>query len=810
MRPLTPFVSYFDNAGNLLVGRVRFYGADGTTPAEVFEKDGTTLGSSVFTDSSGRLVQQPFLADHDYTIYFDLYIGHATMTEDDDPESWEEQGSAVERYNTLGVSLDAEGVRSIGTVTELRQSPGLKVGEIVTLMGYNSPGDKEPICYRWAEHSTKFDNGGSVIKVNDVPLGRWEIVECPRQLDVRHFGAFPLQVVATDTMQRYRIEAAGLYAHNNGCGLYFPSDDMAAFYDISGLVLFDVDGDDGARVFASSGSEGTAITGIRSIHCASGESCEGTITLIDEVLRTSFEGDSGYVDLSPTKRLVIDSEVKKFIERYSGIEVEVLTYSNIGQSHYVRLENCRVISNKKIDGHIILQGCTIDTGWFSDDYDFASDLTSIDNNILLRNCKDADTYILLKNKQNESDYGDLGEQTVHSDVLAGCVIENCKGSVNVIDNGGSIERGTIELHNVNLWISGLGASDGINAVDAWIILPSALTLKNLSVKRGAIVYGGTVPNGTLVLDEDSSIDDAEIEMSLYSRGAYLTVTNSVIKAPISGDRIDLMNNQVYSNVTQYDDDGVVYVKCVGNTFKLSANNSPARHIVSSFTAGAIVSGEWRGNGSTYNTVHWIDVVRTNLDPDDWKHRYSYVGNSEPYLSKYSGANYRMQFKGYRGNRSDGRGVFATDVPFVFWYEVSNAVYVVNRDVSWKMFTVGSRNTRRNARLDSNMKNFQYGSSSPAIGAPPLLNYGPSRDGVLPAVCTGGYDWTFEEPGTVHSDVDSNGVNIGYFFTPPPTTDNYWFAEYPTTPTYTISLSIFIDKDFECDGQDVHVVGVKGS
>ena len=116
MRQFTPFASYHDNTGRLLVGRVRFCDMLGR-PAEVKAEDGeTSLGSTIFTDSSGRLVQQPFLDDHDYLVYFDKYIGESdTMSEDDDDESWEPQGSAIDRYNTLGVSLTAESKRTIGT-----------------------------------------------------------------------------------------------------------------------------------------------------------------------------------------------------------------------------------------------------------------------------------------------------------------------------------------------------------------------------------------------------------------------------------------------------------------------------------------------------------------------------------------------------------------------------------------------------------------------------------------------------------------------------------------------------------------------
>ena len=93
------------------------------------------------------------------------------------------------------------------------------------------------------------------------------------------------------------------------------------------------------------------------------------------------------------------------------------------------LNNCEMLEcNKKITNNITIQNMEIDTDWFDDNYDW-SKLTLSGCRILLRNCKDANTYIILKNKQNESDYGDLGEQQINAQIRAGGTIENCYGTV---------------------------------------------------------------------------------------------------------------------------------------------------------------------------------------------------------------------------------------------------------------------------------------------------------------------------------------------------------------------------------------------
>ncbi len=516
MRPLTPFVSYHDNLGRLLVGRVRFCNTD-ASPAEVFAEDGTTsLGNSVFTDSSGRIVQQPFLEDHDYLVFFDKYIGESnTMSEDDDPESWQEQGSAIDRYNTVNVSLDANSSRTIGTIEELRGTEAMSNGEIVVLLGYNTAGDKDPISYIWNPNSVENDDGGAVIKVQGVELGRWEMVECPRVLDVRHFGAFPATAIAENTLQRYRIQHAADYAYYCNSGLYFPSNKFAAFYDISGLRLHNVDCSPEARVFAVSDSHSTSITGIEKVYCASDVSCKGVIRLVDEVVRTSWESFSGCVKFAPTKRLVVDKKLNEQNVIFSGIEVEFLVSSNI----YVR--NCNVISNHRIDGPVTIEGCELDTSWFADNYDWRM-LVSYNNTIRISNCKDANTYITLKNKQQEPDYGDLGEQTVSGvTLLANAIAENAAFSNVTI-------TGRTELHNVSGTVAVSGAAYSVNFVDCWIAFTNSsgsIVFDNVTWLRGNVSSSTRVQILTSLY-----MEDVNVGAQIFTMGVEPQFVNCAITA----------------------------------------------------------------------------------------------------------------------------------------------------------------------------------------------------------------------------------------------------------------------------------------
>lgn len=494
MRQLTAYASYLDNEGLPLVGRARFYNMDGS-PAVVYSLDNAhnayvQVGSVVFTDSSGKLDPQVFLADHDYTVVFDKYIGHGTMTEDNDSEAWDEQGSAVDRYNTLGIVLEGDSCRSISRISDLRDCPPAETEsgqpEVILLLGYNQAGDKEPIYYYWDETSVETDNGGNVIKVNDVDTGRWRFIDCPRYLDVRHFGAFPLESSTPNTEQRYAIQRANAYTRWAGCGLYFGALGTAIYYDISGLNVYDVDSNPEARLFCANGMTASVI-GIISVHC--GGTTNGIIKLDDRIVRTSWGYEYQYARFEPVEKLVVDEPIDYgSTVTFQDIQVELVT--NPGDD--VVLKNCTITAVEAISGLITIEDCTLDTSWFIPSYDW-DNLVSVGNRILVQNCKDASTYILLKNKQSETDYGDLMGQTATGCTLA----DNCNLENATLVN--TTFEGSATLRNVHIQGTVTGTSlYGIvlDVTDGWFELDSTVTLAALRLRRGGLDGIGSLVMGS--------------------------------------------------------------------------------------------------------------------------------------------------------------------------------------------------------------------------------------------------------------------------------------------------------------------------
>jgi hypothetical protein len=470
----------------------------------------------------------------------------------------------------------------------------------------------------------------------------------------------------------------------------------------------------------------------------------------------------------------------------------------------VTFDNCHVEGYKKLSGQVEMSNMLVKTEWFTDDYNW-SNLSLSNCQILLSNCKDANTYILLKNKQNDPNYGDLGEQNINATVLPGGTIENCYGTITVSGSG------IVELHNASLNVGGLTSSNTINAVDSWLTFSADTTIDSIQLRRGSL-QGNNV---SLRIINDSLIDNANIYTAINCTGATMTIKNSIIEGVVTATNINLINNQIYAEVGQTDVDGVITVNCISNMF-----HDNARHYIHATTVDSVVNGIWAKNGSSYDDKHWIRRDRTILKYEDMDHNYTYSGNSEPYLMKWSGRNHPMQFYKYSGYRVDtamGEGVFyTTTIPFLFLNLRTRIITAVNRQQFWRMFTVGRGYLSRSGHIGSNDLSFgimegDYPSSTRCGDVAVQWFWGTRTDKVnnnligypqcvsIDADGEADYQVSFEATDADHTNSQfSQGVEIGIY----PSSEwgsshptDHW-AVYPDTAYREIAtLCIYVDPDF---------------
>lgn len=821
MRAFDNWNSYLNNDGNLLHGKIRFCNKGTTDNIAIYNRDGIAIRNPEYTDIIGRTEYQVFVDNvENVTAYFYQYIGTGEMevwpADDYDPSRWAYQYSSdnLDPVNTVTLeSTTAEGVATMATLRDMDPElvPTVNGVKMLWLYGYYNAGDTSPVLYVWDSASLASDDGGAVICPNSVSgHGRWILASKDYIFDVRHFGIFPQNnKYSIDYSYTSQLSNCANYLVNEGMNAWFPDyPDSIGYYLMDGSNTFAITGNiyvsDAVRFMCKSGTSGTAIQ-CHELHKAAPYLFDSTVqtgsaTLTCDYVNISWLGGSCTGDARVG--WVIDDD--DYPRNITGKEVKFVTNGHPS----LQLDNCQITSNKQITGQILIQNSVLKTDFFADDYDW-SKLTSIGNTILLENCKDANTYILLKNKQQESDYGDLGEQSIDADVRAGGTIENCYGTVRFISHGAT------EMHNASLTVSGLTATDSLNLVDTWLTFSAATVLDSLDLRRGSLA--GSVQ---VQLLHDSLLDNVDLRVPLYTYGSKLTVRNSRIYSYITAQALDLINNDIYSEISQTDADGVISVMCIGNMFHLSELGLAARHYIHANTENSVVNGIWSKNGSSYDTVHWIRLDRTNLKTQDYEHHYSYTGNSEPFLMKWSGRNHPMRFACFGGHWSDsaqGTGCFSEfNLPFCFYNSRSRAISVVPKMNYWKMFTVGRGYLMRSGHL--------------ASGAPKTIgilegDYSEHTNGTVVPTWTWGvqqqqnaqlldgqlfgylycvsrdadgeanYDVSFEAANTAHGSW-SYGPIIGYY--PSEQWDsgswqNGW-PVYPANPS-AITLFVFVDPDF---------------
>lgn len=810
-----PWANILGPTGRLLVGRLTFLEPDTSgNLKEIYDVDGQPLENPVYTSIYGLLKHQVLLDDSDYKIQFEAYIGNGNMENDENATNWLLYKTVISKNGSLSIDDGSISIRTIATIDQLKAMGGMEDGDVIELIGYNAAGDSGMSrLYIWDAESTATDDGGAIISSNTTSVGRWKLVVPGTYIDVRWFGDIPdktAKTQATTTSNVGQRVKAATFANSVHKDLYFP----AGYYYFAGANTVSVDKniilDKMVRFCVKEGTTGTLVKA---------EEIQGNTDWLfireygaDQIGGYNIQAD--WIDTAwyfSDKAAASGAKFGYTIERnlrsplvFTNTTVRVLTLQP-GDATY---DNCLIESNKKLDRGTF-RNMDINTSWFIDNWQDGN--MHFENcTVKLANCRSADEYIRVKNLLADYTYGDLGEQELHNATIhGGCVIENCYGSVTVTGNGG------VELHNASLTVSGMTSNNSINAVDSWLTIPSNAVMQNIQFRRGSL--NGSV---TIQVLQNSFFENVDIYTAINCLGTDTTFSRCNIWGYVQGTNITIHNNNIYNQIDQSDANGVISVNCIGNMFYNTAQGIPARHYIHATTANSIVSGMWLKNGSSYDTIHWIRLDRTNLQVQDSAHNYTYAGNSEPYLMKWSGRNHPMQFKCYGGHWSDnqqGTGIFSTTtVPFCFFNSRDRKIYAVPRQRYWKMFTVGRGFLMRSGRLmipgkyigimEGDYKDHDNGQVAP------VWNWG-CQDyytqavfnnqtfGSMLAVSRDGngeaeYICSFESENADHTSSYSYGTQIGNY----PSKqwdDSKWQNEwpiYPATPS-SLTMFVFIDPDF---------------
>jgi len=616
--------SYLDDEGKPLVGRIRFCKFHTTVLENIYNVNGNIpLPNPMFTNTIGQTNYQVFLKDNtDYTVRFDKYVGNGDMSEDQD--NWLDIYSCDDIYDTFGIEVDATSYQVVNNISDLRQTNPNTIAtrdskKIILLAGYNVIGDKPQVLYEWDANNIVSDNGGDCIKVDDISTGRWILVDNFEELlDVRHFGVFGTDSKsdATDLMS-IQINVANQYASLHDLSLFFPSIDGLTWYKMNGLNLYKAVFAEETRVFGN-----TNYPNIITMYDENGyldvytdADYKAVFTVRGPTVRTSWGENSDNCIFEPSYKLIIDSDINSNQRSWTGIYIDCLV-----ETDNVFLYECTINSVKKLGDNCYFRGCKLTESMFSDACDF--DTITIHNNVVIDIEDWPTTWKWLKLRVQKPD------QTI--DFKGRTLYTNCNNIVNwvgaitfknaIFTTGFEITQATIGLENC-------GGPVQMNAPLQALICDNCnlvITTPNNASPNTVIKNNSEVSFSSEFTAGEFAAHDSVIHGNIYA-GVHVVGSNTIFYNAITVHGIlNLQRCTVNGAIMQTANDANFNVILLNNTL-LAPYYMYGAPLLQSVVSGMI---EFNTSSATPTA---IVIDRTNFDPDETHHHYSYKYNNGSFI-----------------------------------------------------------------------------------------------------------------------------------------------------------------------------------
>ena len=668
MRTWDNWSRYFDNNNKPLHGCIQFMVKDGNTVAPIYDVDGTALDNPIITDIYGRTLHQVCI-DEDVVAYFYKYVGNGIWSSEldidtSDTTKWSLQYTSE---SDLYIDINNEG-RSSFAVLNIEELRDLNANDvmaidgvkIVTLMGYNEAGDKEPINYIWDADSTAADDGGAVI-ATDLIKGRW-IMVCPTEhLDVRHYGVFPSD---SQNMldQTLAIQYALVYANNHGLRLFFDTlmdVQYYHYYKITNITLNPINEIDLAKGVYFIDSDVIIHSQQTNAFRNDPYFMNGDTTLYSNYAKASWNIKAlNKAKTNEPGTYIIDSNsssstVKSFqgwnivvnqnISGYTFVQCNISGDSMISSS---TLTSCTLdvigclstdntlqnltLTEKMFNGSPMPQtavnGCIADIDNFGTKVNLwkylhwrMADFKDIDFKYVII---PTDFYIDNQELGDRSYANFIGTGTSHtfgeSSVAHVYRFTNVRGNIHI--PGNAVNQYVFDNCEINLTIG--------NKLNAYTI----------SVKNSHVIFNDDLPNATIYANSST--------ITLKSNYGAVSIKDSTLEPLTASTRLNTPNFSSYSSIVNQEvsSSNLLYKDSQINKNIYSVNNGTniiayidnciwnnMQHFLSSDTQYTIVSGAWTNNNATHANPIVIDL--TNISTADAAHNYSYDGNTGTFLPK---------------------------------------------------------------------------------------------------------------------------------------------------------------------------------
>lgn len=609
--------TYLDLNGKPLLGCVQFNVKDGTTVASIYDSDGVALANPILTNINGRTSRQVFL-NSDVRAYYYKYVGQGRFSDVEeisidtsDTTKWSLQYT-VESQDGRIIHIDSVSPMALSTMRSLRELdpatvPSVDGLRIVTLLGYYDGGDCAPVEYIWDGGSSEDDDNGSVIKAYNTQVGRWKLVAPEEVVDSRHFGIFPQNSTLADVDHTTRIVQLVNYCNSKSLSPWFNGSISYPYFIYTALNV-----NSRNPIVVSRGTSFVDKANSQFYGDWDGNPLfvNGKTAVSSKVIRTSWNFrdaityDEVYIDSSTVKNTFQDAYVTVLIPTAGKtfIRCQIVSDGKLANNTF---QDCvlraSMFTNESLSP-VIDNNCTIQPLDFADRMDLWCTLRSQQQNPVIDVCMQTlDAHctisldgIFIKNA--------LFDGFVH-DATVSLGLECCRGNmtINALGNYAlTVEDSELTVTFANTGEVGAGMQPAINIRNSTLGFVNQLTyLLSLGAVDTSFSGNGVVVNG------DVAMDGCNVAVPVTVRGKYV-----------------VRHCTISSNVVHYTVNEIAEVEMTHCDLRAYYSLIPS-------VAGTVVHGIWANNQSIIDSP--ILINRTNVDPVDSHHVYTYSNNSGGFL-----------------------------------------------------------------------------------------------------------------------------------------------------------------------------------
>lgn len=679
-------------------GRAKFYRAGTSTPETVYSdidlKQADAFGPVAYTDELGYLPAIWLKTDRLYKVQVEQKVPGSgnqwtLLWEVDnvgyiDPHESEEPGE----YPVA--------VSSISALKKVDHSSHTSV----MVLGYFAPGDwGGPSVFNWNPECTKTPEDGAYVLPSDQEqstAGRWVQQFSGDLIDVRKFGALPDMTENSDVTAK--VVNAVHYSQDNSTrtrpitvGFVAPGRyDFVGDFDFSQYTFTDLTDNSVYTIEWFIGTDvvlnslANPMTG-STFTLSSSTICLADKELVDGPCSLAVQG-GGKIKVDPVwwgSRLCVLSSCY--------VECRSLT------TNHKKFTGCYVVSNGYMGGVIELTSMGFNESWLIDGYVY-SNLTLDNVNYSVHDCKSGNSYIQIKNSQNDGEYGDLCGKSI--------------GDVTLVSGNVSLE----------------------NAVGNMTLSSSAYTSLKLKNVNGNVIVP-YIPSSPPSIEMDSC------NVSLQNGGpgiayAYLFTLKAkcsyVDGSQVSCSGVDARDSTIKPGFTVIGDVSLVGCLMTGafmqknsGTINLTLNNCILTKYTIAGVQGdtpAVVNGSITGNHSS--SANPIEIDRTYIDHVESHHSYTYSGNTGTFASERTKERrFTATVKYIDGSSATWQNSEGQDV--LFRGKFSGDIYIGNRTTPFdyaEFFQVGTDRIKVNVKLTAYSYDFFSGNFGASYSDCPAAAY----------------------------------------------------------------------------------------